>query len=73
MDDYQRPALLKLLTKLKGELKKESGDPFRDIVKKNASLYRDSEMSRMDKEKYNQWLSTNRPKEKALHKDKKSK
>jgi len=34
------------------KVKKESGDPFRDIVKKNADLYRDSELSRREKEDY---------------------
>jgi len=75
MDDYQRPALLKLLAKLKGELKKESGDPFRDIVKKNASLYRDNELSRREKENYARWLAVHKPDElknklKALKKKK---
>jgi len=39
----------------------ESGDPFRDIVKKYASLYRDSELSRREKEDYFKWLQTNQP------------
>lgn len=38
------------------KLLKESGDPFRDIVKKYAQLYRDSELSRIDKSQYNAWL-----------------
>lgn len=37
---------------------KESGDPFRDIVKKYAQLYRDSEMSRISKQEYNAWLQS---------------
>lgn len=36
-------------------------DPFRDIVKKYASFYRDSELSRIEKENYNRWLTLNRP------------
>jgi hypothetical protein len=35
---------------------KESGHPFRDIVKKYAQLYRDSELARIDKSQYNAWL-----------------
>jgi|TARA_R110000868_G_scaffold8843_7_gene45096 hypothetical protein len=38
------------------KLLKESGDPFRDIVKKYAQLYRDSELARIDKSQYNAWL-----------------
>jgi len=34
----------------------ESGDPFRDIVKQYAKMYRDSELSRIDKEHYSKWL-----------------
>jgi len=41
----------------------ESGDPFRDIVKKYASLYRDSELARRDKEEYFRWLQTHKPEE----------
>lgn len=37
---------------------KESGDPFRDIVKKYAQYYRDSELSRIDKQQYNAWLQS---------------
>ena len=40
------------------KLLKESGDPFRDIVKKYAQLYRDSELSRIDKEQYHAWLQS---------------
>lgn len=38
------------------KLLKESGDPFRDIVKKYAQLYRDSELARIDKAQYSAWL-----------------
>lgn len=41
--------------------KNESGDPFRDIVKKYAGLYRDSELSRQEKEDYFKWLQTHQP------------
>ena len=34
----------------------ESGDPFRDIVKQYAKMYRDSELARIDKEQYSKWL-----------------
>lgn len=51
------------LDEIKPKVKKESGDPFRDIVKKNAHLYRDSELSRMEKERYFQWLQTHSPEE----------
>lgn len=37
---------------------KESGDTFREIVRKYASLYRNSELSRLDKEQYFQWLQS---------------
>jgi hypothetical protein len=40
------------------KLLKESGDPFRDIVKKYAQYYRDSEMSRISKQDYNAWLQS---------------
>lgn len=36
----------------------ESGDPFRDIVKKYAKLYRDSEDARNEKSNYNAWLQS---------------
>jgi len=36
----------------------ESGDPFRDIVKKYAKLYRDSEDARREKSNYNAWLQS---------------
>ena len=63
-DEYQRDRLEKLLAKLKTDLnlkkdlKKESGDPFRDIVKKYAKLYRDSEDARSEKSNYNAWLQS---------------
>jgi len=38
------------------KLLKESGDPFRDIVKQYAKMYRDSELARIDKEQYYSWL-----------------
>jgi len=41
--------------------KNESNDPFRDIVKKYAGLYRDSELSRQEKEDYFKWLQTHQP------------
>ena len=34
----------------------ESGDVFRDIVKQYAKIYRDNELSRIDKQQYSQWL-----------------
>jgi len=40
------------------KLLKESGDPFRDIVKKYAQYYRDSELARIDKQQYNAWLQS---------------
>lgn len=40
------------------KLLKESGDPFRDIVKKYAQLYRDSELARISKQEYNAWLQS---------------
>ena len=41
--------------------KNESGDPFRDIVKKYASLYRDSELTRIEKLDYFRWLQSHQP------------
>ena len=52
--------LMGKIAKLKKQ-KNESSDPFRDIVKKYASLYRDSELSRREKEDYFKWLQTNQP------------
>ena len=37
----------------------------RDIVKANAEIYRNNELTRMEKENYNRWL--------AVHNDKKTK
>lgn len=56
-------------------IKKESGDPFRDIVKQNAKIYRDNELDRREKEDYARWLAVNKPDElkkklKALKKNK---
>jgi len=56
-------------------IKKESGDPFRDIVKQNAKIYRDNELDRREKEDYARWLATHKPDElrkklKALKKNK---
>lgn len=54
----------KMLTAKIARLKKqknESGDPFRDIVKKYAHLYRDTELSRREKEDYFKWLQTHQP------------
>ena len=47
----------------KPKVKKESGDPFRDIVKKNAAIYRDNELSRREKEDFARWLDVNTPEE----------
>jgi hypothetical protein len=74
-DEYQRDRLEKLLVKLKKDLKKESGDPFRDIVKQNAKIYRDNELDRREKEDYARWLATHKPDElkkklKSLNKNK---
>ena len=54
----------KMLTAKIARLKKqknEIGDPFRDIVKKYAHLYRDTELSRREKEDYFKWLQTHQP------------
>ena len=64
--DYGSVENYKKMLKAKiDKLKKtnESGDPFRDIVKKYASLYRDSELARRDKEEYFRWLQTHKPAE----------
>lgn len=47
----------------KRKVKKESGDPFRDIVKKNAAIYRDHELDRREKEDYARWLAVHKPDE----------
>ena len=59
IDKYKKMLIAKI-ARLKKQ-KNESGDPFRDIVKKYASLYRDSELSRREKEDYFKWLQTNQP------------
>jgi hypothetical protein len=59
IDKYKK-MLMGKIARLKKQ-KNESGDPFRDIVKKYASLYRDSELSRREKEDYFKWLQTNQP------------
>jgi len=58
LDNYK-----KMLKSKIDRLKKtnESGDPFRDIVKKYAGLYRDSELSRREKEDYFKWLQAHQP------------
>ncbi len=47
LENYKK-MLMGKIAKLKKQ-KNESGDPFRDIVKKYAGLYRDSELSRREK------------------------
>jgi hypothetical protein len=59
IENYKK-MLMGKIDRLKKQ-KNESGDPFRDIVKKYASLYRDSELSRREKEDYFKWLQTHRP------------
>ena len=59
LENYKK-MLMGKIAKLKKQ-KNESSDPFRDIVKKYASLYRDSELSRREKEDYFKWLQTNQP------------
>ena len=59
LENYKK-MLMGTIAKLKKQ-KNESSDPFRDIVKKYASLYRDSELSRREKEDYFKWLQTNQP------------
>ena len=56
IENYKK-MLMGKIDRLKKQ-KNESGDPFRDIVKKYASLYRDSELSRREKEDYFKWLQT---------------
>lgn len=60
IDNYKKMLTAKI-DRLKKQ-KNESGDPFRDIVKKYAGLYRDSELSRREKEDYFKWLQTHQPK-----------
>ena len=59
LDNYKK-MLMGKINRLKKQ-KNESGDPFRDIVKKYASLYRDSELSRREKEDYFKWLQSHQP------------
>lgn len=59
IENYKK-MLMGKIDRLKKQ-KNESGDPFRDIVKKYASLYRDSELSRREKEDYFKWLQTHQP------------
>lgn len=59
LDNYKK-MLMGKIDRLKNQ-KNESGDPFRDIVKKYASLYRDSELSRREKEDYFKWLQAHQP------------
>lgn len=59
LENYKK-MLMGKIAKLKKQ-KNESSDPFRDIVKKYAGLYRDSELSRREKEDYFKWLQTNQP------------
>ena len=59
IENYKK-MLMGKIDRLKKQ-KNESGDPFRDIVKKYASLYRDSELSRREKEDYFKWLQSHQP------------
>ncbi len=59
LENYKK-MLMGKIDRLKKQ-KNESGDPFRDIVKKYASLYRDSELSRIEKEDYFKWLQSHQP------------
>ena len=59
LENYKK-MLMGKIDRLKKQ-KNESGDPFRDIVKKYANLYRDSELSRREKEDYFKWLQTHQP------------
>ena len=59
LENYKK-MLMGKIDRLKKQ-KNESGDPFRDIVKKYASLYRDSELSRIEKEDYFKWLQAHQP------------
>jgi hypothetical protein len=56
--DYGSIEKYKQMLKDKIARLKESGDPFRDIVKKYAKLYRDSEDARNEKSNYNAWLQS---------------
>ncbi len=59
LENYKK-MLMGKIDRLKKQ-KNESGDPFRAIVKKYASLYRDSELSRIEKEDYFKWLQSHQP------------
>ena len=59
LDNYKK-MLMGKIDRLKKQ-KNESGDPFRDIVKKYASLYRDSELTRIEKLDYFRWLQSHQP------------
>ena len=59
LENYKK-MLMGKIDRLKKQ-KNESGDPFRDIVKKYASLYRDSELSRIEKLDYFRWLQSHQP------------
>ena len=59
IENYKK-MLMGKIDRLKKQ-KNESGDPFRDIVKKYANLYRDSELSRREKEDYFKWLQAHQP------------
>ncbi len=59
LENYKK-MLMGKIDRLKKQ-KNESGDPFRNIVKKYADLYRDSELSRREKEDYFKWLQTHQP------------
>lgn len=59
IENYKK-MLMGKIDRLKKQ-KNESGDPFRDIVKKYASLYRDSELSRIEKLDYFRWLQSHQP------------
>ena len=59
LENYKK-MLMGKIDRLKKQ-KNESGDPFRDIVKKYASLYRDSELTRIEKLDYFRWLQSHQP------------
>ena len=59
IENYKK-MLMGKIDRLKKQ-KNESGDPFRAIVKKYASLYRDSELTRIEKLDYFRWLQSHQP------------
>ena len=59
LENYKK-MLMGKIDRLKKQ-KNESGDPFRDIVKKYAGLYRDSELTRIEKLDYFRWLQSHQP------------